>query len=174
MTDWKKIRAFTFDIDGVLTDGTLLAVGDGEYVRRFNVKDNFAIRAALMYGYKIGVFTGGFGEGITDRMRTASVPEEDVYMRCRGKIKVWEDFCAKHGLKPEEVLYIGDDIPDLQIMRVAGIGAAPADAAVDVLEEADYVCETAGGQGCMRELVEKVLRASGKWNFPDEVFEKIF
>ena len=122
MTDWKKIRAFTFDIDGVLTDGTLLAVGEGEYVRRFNVKDNFAIRAALMYGYKIGVFTGGFGEGITDRMRTASVPEEDVYMRCRGKIKIWEGFCAKHGLKPEEVLYIGDDIPDLQIMRVAGIG----------------------------------------------------
>lgn len=174
MTDWKKIRAFTFDIDGVLTDGGLLAAGKGEFLRLFNAKDSFAIRAALMKGYKIGVFTGGHGDGIMDRMRTAEVPEEDVYVSCRGKIKIWEGFCAKHGLKPEEVLFIGDDIPDLQVMRAAGIGAAPADAAKDVLYEADYICEVGGGKGCIRELVEKVMRASGTWNFPDEVFEKIF
>lgn len=174
MTDWKKIRAITFDIDGVLTDGGLYAVGGGEFVRQFNAKDSFAIRAAQMKGYIVGVFTGGYGDGILDRLRTAQVPEDHMFTRCRGKIGIWEGFCAKHGLSPEEVLYIGDDIPDIQVIRAAGIGAAPADAVTDVLETADYICKAPGGKGCIRELIEKIMREAGTWHFPEDEFDQIF
>ena len=172
MTPWKKIRAVTFDIDGVMTDGGLIPMESGEFLRIFNAKDSFALRAAAMKGYKLGVFTGGKSLGILNRMLSAGLKEEDIYMNCRGKISSWEDFCRRHGLKPEEVLYVGDDIPDLQIMRAAGIGVAPFDAADDVIEEADYICDKGGGKGCIREVIEKMMTKAGCWNFDD--FEKIF
>ena len=101
MTDWKDIRAITFDVDGVMTDGGLIATDDGSFLRLFNAKDSFAIRMAVMNGYKVGVFTGGDTPGIRSRMISAGVPEEEIYMHCRGKLKTGTAFCAKHGLTPE-------------------------------------------------------------------------
>jgi len=122
MTDWKKIekagpdftkvKAVTFDVDGVMTDGSLLAMDDGEFVREFNVKDSFALRYAAMRGYRLGVFSGGDTPGVRTRLQVCGIPGEDIHLGCRGKISVWKAFLEKYGLKPEEVLYMGDDIPD--------------------------------------------------------------
>ena len=116
---WKKIKAVTFDVDGVMTDGSLLAYDSHEMVRVFDAKDSFAIRFALMRGYSIGVFTGGSTEGVKNRFLTCGMAPEDIYLGCRGKISAFEDFCARHGLKPEEVVYIGDDIPDVPVIKAA-------------------------------------------------------
>ena len=171
---WKEIKAITFDVDGVMTDGSLLAYDRHEMVRVFNAKDSFAIRVALMRGYRIGVFTGGDTEGVRNRFTTCGVDPDDIYLGCRGKIKALEDFCAKYSLKPSEVVYLGDDVPDVPVLKAAGIGAAPADASADAYEAADYICEIPGGKGCLREIIEKVLRAQEKWYFEEEEYAKLF
>lgn len=171
---WKDIRAITFDVDGVMTDGGLVATDDGSYLRVFNAKDSFALRFAAMKGYIIAVFTGGDTPGVRNRMLSAGVPEENIHMHCRGKLEEWLAFCRQYGLDPSEVVYVGDDIPDLPVVKAAGIGAVPADAARDVCEAADYICDAEGGKGCLREIVEKAMRASGKWKFDPDIFEKIY
>lgn len=174
MNKWKTIKAITFDVDGVLTDGSLLAYDSHEMVRVFNAKDSFAIRVALMRGFSLAVFTGGETEGVRNRFTTCGMAEADIYMQCRGKITALDDFCSRHGLERSEVLYIGDDVPDVPVIKAAGIGAAPADASRDAIEPADYICDAAGGKGCLREVIEKVLRAQGKWYFEESDFVKIF
>ena len=174
MTDWKKVKAVTFDVDGVMTDGGLLAMDGGEFVREFNVKDSFALRYAAMRGYRLGVFSGGDTPGVRTRLRVCGIPDGDIHLGCRGKLKVWNSFLAKYGLQPEEVLYMGDDIPDLQVIKAAGVGAVPADAARDAIEAADYVCEAPGGRGALREVIEKMMRETGTWQFEDDIFTKIF
>ena len=171
MSNWKRIKAITFDVDGVLTDGSLLAYDSHEMVRVFNAKDSFAIRVALMRGYHLAVFTGGETEGVRNRFITCGMAPEDVYMQCRGKISALDDFCARQGLDRSEVLYIGDDVP---VIKAAGIGAVPADAARDAVKVADYVCDAPGGKGCLREIIEGVLRTQGKWYFEEDDFVKIF
>ena len=172
--NWKKIKAITMDVDGVLTDGSLLAYDSHEMVRVFNAKDSFGIRVALMRGFYIGVFTGGETEGVRNRFTTCGVPPEDIYMGCRGKITAFNDFCARHGLDHSEVVFIGDDVPDVPVLKAAGIGAVPEDASQTAQEAADYMCELPGGKGCVRELIEKVLRAQKKWYFEEGDFVKIF
>ena len=174
MSNWKIIKAITFDVDGVLTDGSLLAYDNHEMVRVFNAKDSFAIRVALMRGYHLAVFTGGETEGVRNRFITCGMAPEDIYMQCRGKIKALDDFCARHGLDRSEVLYIGDDVPDVPVIKAAGIGAVPADAARDALKAADYLCDAPGGKGCLREIIERLLRTQGKWYFDDDDYEKVF
>lgn len=174
MNKWKKIKAITFDVDGVLTDGSLLAYDSHEMVRVFNAKDSFAIRVALMRGYHLAVFTGGETEGVRNRFTTCGMAPEDIYMQCRGKIAALDDFCTRHGLDRSEVLYIGDDVPDVPVIKAAGIGAVPADASRDAMKEADYICDLPGGKGCLRELIEAVLREQGKWYFEDDDYVKIF
>ncbi|MCR5561048.1 MAG: HAD hydrolase family protein [Bacteroidales bacterium] len=172
--DFSRIKAICFDVDGVMTDGSLIALDGAEFVRVFNAKDSFAARTAALKGYSLGVFTGGETEGVHTRMLSMGVPEEDIYMRCRGKIKAFNDFCSRHSLRAEDVLYVGDDIPDLPVLKAAGIGAVPADASPELLEAADYVCSVPGGRGCLREIIEKVLRAAGNWTFEPDCYEKIF
>lgn len=174
MADWKKIKAITLDVDGVMTDGCLVAFDDHEMVRVFNAKDSFAMRVALMRGIKFAVFSGGETEGVRFRFITCGLDPDDIHLGCRGKIKVFREFCEKYGLGEDEVLYIGDDIPDLPVIKAAGIGAAPADAAEDVVNAASYVCKAGGGRGCVREVIEKVLRAQGLWYFDEDEFSKIF
>ena len=172
--NWKRIKAVTMDVDGVLTDGSLLAYDSHEMVRVFNAKDSFGMRVAMMRGIRIGVFSGGNTEGVRNRFVTCGVDPDDVHLGCRGKIGPFTGFCRKYGLDPSEVLYIGDDIPDIPVIKAAGIGAVPADAARDLLQAADYICEQAGGRGCVREVTEKVLRSQGKWYFEEGDYEKLF
>ena len=172
--DWKKIKAVTVDVDGVMTDGSLLAYDSHEMVRVFNAKDSFGIRVALMRGIRVGVFTGGSTEGVYYRFMTCGLDPDDVHLGCRGKMDVFRAFCSKYSLDPSEVVYIGDDIPDLPVLKAAGIGAVPADGAADALEIADYRCRAAGGRGCVREVIEKVLRSQGLWYFREEDYKLIF
>lgn len=171
---WKDIRAITMDVDGVMTDGGLIAYDSHEMVRVFNAKDSFAIRLAQMRGLRVAVFSGGETEGVRNRLITCDIPEDDIHLGCRGKIRPFEDFCRKYALRHSEVLYIGDDVPDVPVLKLAGIGAVPADAAKDAQYVADYICDQPGGKGCVREVIEIVMRKQGLWTFADDDYFKIF
>ena len=172
--NWKKIKAITMDVDGVLTDGSLLAYDSHEMVRVFNAKDSFGMRVALMRGIKLGVFTGGSTEGVRNRFTTCGVEPDDIHMGCRGKLSHFYAFCKKYNLDPSEVLFIGDDVPDVPVLKAAGIGAVPEDASQTAQEAADYICDLPGGRGCVREITEKVLRAQKLWYFEEGDYEKLF
>jgi len=174
MTPWEKIKVICFDVDGVMTDGSLIAMDGYEFVRIFNAKDSFGLRMAAMNGYTLAVFTGGDTEGVHRRLISAGVREENIHMHCRGKLKTFKAWCEKNGIDPSEALYIGDDIPDAQLVEYAGLGACPADAAPEVRAVADYICQHPGGRECMREIVEKVMRSQGTWKFSADMYEKIF
>jgi len=174
MTDLKDIRAFAFDVDGVATDGKILCLPDGDLLRQFDAKDGFAIRMAVMNGYPVGVITGGRSESIRKRFDTSGVPAEDVYLGSRDKMADFRHFCDRHGLRPEEVMYFGDDLPDLAVIQAAGVGACPADAVEEVREAADYVSPNPGGAQCLREAIEKVLRLQNRWVFETAEYKKRF
>lgn len=169
-----KIKAFAMDIDGVITDGSVLVDADGRPLRNFNEKDGFAIRVAATHDFHLACITGGSLEAVRKRMTMYGVPFENVYMHSCDKSADFRRFCETYELSPEEVLYIGDDIPDLPVVMAAGIGVAPADAAVEVLEAADYVTPCNGGRGVVRNAIELVLRAQGKWVFDVQRYSNMF
>ena len=163
--DLSKIKAFVFDVDGVLTDGGLLADLHGEFYRTFDSKDGFGLRMAMMHGYRLGIITGGRSESIKMRFLACGFKQEDIYLWSRDKMEEFSDFCKRHGLSAEEVMYFGDDIPDIPVMKACGCGVAPADAVEDVKEIADLISTRPGGKGCVRDLIEQVLKVQGKWVF---------
>ncbi|MBQ9547896.1 MAG: HAD hydrolase family protein [Bacteroidales bacterium] len=174
MTDYSRIKAIALDVDGVATDGSLVVYDSHEAVRIFNAKDSFGMRVAAMKGYRLAVFTGGETEGVRFRMQVCGVDPSDVHMGCRGKLREFNSFCEKYGISPKEVLYLGDDIPDIPVLQAAGIGVAPADAAPEAREAADVVAPVAGGKGCVRWAVEQVMRSQGTWQFEPDCYELIF
>ena len=170
----KNIKAFASDVDGVLTDGGILADLDGELFRTFDSKDGFAVRMATMAGYPVGIITGGRSESIRKRFLTCGVEAEDVYLGSRDKIEDFDDFCRRHGLKPEEVMYFGDDLPDIPVMQKCGCGVAPADAVEEVLAAADYISPRAGGRRCVREAIESVMKLQGRWHLDVGLYKAKF
>ncbi len=172
--DFKKIKAFAFDVDGVMTDGGIFADLDGQLYRTFDAKDGFAVRMASMHGYPIGVITGGRSQSIRARFKGNGIEPEDVYLGSRDKIKDMDDFCRRHGIMPEDVMYFGDDVPDIACIVAAGIGVCPSDAAEDVKEYADIVADRPGGKACVRELIEKTMKIQGTWIFDVGTYEKKF
>ena len=165
MTDFSKIKALTFDVDGVMTDGGLLCFDDGNFLRIFDAKDSFGLRMAQMAGIRLAVITGGTSPSITQRFRKCGVLEEDIYLHSRDKIQDFRAFCAKHGFSPEEVAYVGDDLPDIEVILAAGLGVVPCDAVPEARAAADFVSPYPGGKGCIRDLTERILKAQGKWKF---------
>jgi len=172
MTDFSKIKALTFDVDGVMTDGGLLCFDDGNFLRIFDAKDSFGLRMAQMNGIQLAVITGGTSPSILQRFRKCGVLEENIYLHSRDKIVDFKDFCQKYGFSPEEVAYVGDDIPDVEVIRAAGLGVTPADGVAEAKEAADFVSEFPGGKGCIRDLVERILKAQGKWEFKVDAYLK--
>ncbi len=172
--DWKRIKAFAFDVDGVLTDGKLISTESGELYRLFDSKDGFAFRMASMHGYYLAIITGGRSVSIRKRFQTCGIPDEDIYLGSRDKIKDFNKFCERHWLSPEEVIFVGDDIPDISVMRVAGIGACPSDAASEVQSVADFVSPHKGGQQCARSIIEKVMRLQDQWDLDVRLYEQKF
>ena len=170
----KGIKAFVFDVDGVLTDGGIFADLHGELFRTFDSKDGFALRMAYMHGYRLGVISGGRSESIRKRVQQCGMKAEDVYLGSRDKIEDFEDFCRKHDLGPEEVMYFGDDLPDIPVMTVCGCGVAPSDAVDDVLEAADHVSTKPGGKGCVRETIEMVMKLQGTWELDVQDYKRKF
>lgn len=159
----RKIKAFVFDVDGVLTDGGILADLNGELYRTFDSKDGLALRMAYMNGYHLGIITGGRSESIRLRFRTCGISYDDVYMGSRDKIEDFEDFCTRHSLSHDEVMYFGDDLPDIPVMKACGCGACPCDAVDEVKLAADYISSKPGGKGCARQTIEMVMKLQGTW-----------
>ena len=170
----KKIKAFVFDVDGVLTDGGILSTPDGDLLRTFDAKDGFALRMAYMRGYHLGIITGGRSMSISKRFSTCGVNEEDVYLGSRDKIEDFEDFCHRHSITAEQVMYFGDDLPDLPVMQACGCGVCPSDAVDDVKELADWVSDRPGGKGCARSCIEKVMKLQGTWELDVKDYKKKF
>lgn len=168
------IRAFAFDVDGVMTDGTIISMPDGELVRIFNSKDGFALRMCSMKGYPVAIITGGSSDGIVSRFTGLGVDKADIYQKSRDKRPDFMDFCDRHGLRPGEVAYAGDDIPDIPVLRIAGLSVAPADAVPEVKDICDYVSLFPGGKGLARDLIEQVLKVRGDWTLDTEVYSKLF
>lgn len=159
--DLTKIRALLFDIDGVLSAETISQGPDGEPVRTVNIKDGYALRLAQMSGLHIAIITGARPEAIRRRYELLGI--EDIFLSCSVKMETYEKLKAKYDLKDEEVLYMGDDIPDYEIMSRVGCPVCPADAAPEIKAISVYISHLKGGYGCGRDVVEQVLKAQGKW-----------
>lgn len=172
--DFSKIKAFCFDVDGVFTDGGILCDLNGELYRTFDSKDGLAVRMATMKGYPVGVLTGGRSASITARFHSMGVNQDDVFLGSRIKTEDLEKFCEKYSLSPSDILYVGDDLPDIPVMQAVGLGCCPSDSAEEVLEIADFVSSKTGGHGCIREVIEKVLKSKNDWFLDNEMYKAKF
>ena len=159
--DLTKIKAIIFDIDGVLSSETITISADGVPLRTVNIKDGYAIQLAVKLGLRIVVLTGANVPSV--RVRYEGLGVEDIYLGCAVKIETYDAFLQKYGLKDDEVMYMGDDIPDLEIMRRVGCPVCPKDACPEIKEASLYVSDRIGGHGCGRDVIEQTLRAQGKW-----------
>ena len=156
-----SIKAFIFDYDGVLTDGFLMVSDQNNIFRSGNVKDGYAIQYAIRKGYEIAIISGGNGESILARMEMLGI--KDVFTSSSDKKEVFFDYLKTKGLKAEEILFMGDDIPDYDIMIEAGVSTCPADAVEEIKSVADYISHKDGGQGCVRDVIEQVMRLHNQW-----------
>lgn len=159
--DLTRIKALAFDVDGVLSSDVMPLHPNGEPMRTVNVKDGYALQLAVKQGLHIAIITGGQTEAVHKRFTSLGIT--DIYMGSSVKIRDYCDFRDKHGLKDEEILFMGDDVPDVAIMRVCGLPCCPKDASPDVKMIAKYISHKEGGLGCGRDVVEQVMKAQGKW-----------
>lgn len=166
--DLKKIRGFAFDIDGVLSPSTIPMNDNGDPMRMVNIKDGYALQLAAKLGYNIAIITGGKTESVRHRYEGLGI--KDIYLGASHKIDIFKQWMAEAGLSPEEVIYMGDDIPDLKCMRLAGLACAPYDACADARQTAGYVSRFTGGYGCGRDVIEQVLKAQNNWLKDDNAF----
>lgn len=166
--DLKKIRAIVFDVDGVLSAETVQMDRQGQPIRTVNIKDGYALQLAVKRGLRIAIMTGGHNEEI--RLRYQYLGIEDIHLSCSMKIETWEAFTAKYGLHDDEIIYMGDDIPDYEVMRRAGCPCCPADACPEIKAISTYISDRPGGHGCARDVVEQVLRAQGLWLLDAKAF----
>lgn len=161
--DLKKIKALLFDVDGVLSANVVPMSESGEPMRTINIKDGYALHLAAKMGMKVGIITGARCETVRRRFLNLGVPAEDIYLNSGVKIHDYRDYCRRHGLTDEEILYMGDDIPDLEVMKTCGLPCCPKDAAPEVKAVARYISHAPGGYGCGRDVLEQVLRVQGLW-----------
>lgn len=159
--DLKKIRAIFFDVDGVLSQETIPMHPNGDPMRTVNIKDGYAMQYAVKCGLHLAIITGGKTESI--RLRYEGLGLKDVILGAAVKIKVYDELKAKYNLKDKEIIYVGDDIPDYEVMCLCGLPCCPADAAPEIKAISTYVSHRNGGQGCGRDIVEQVLKAHGLW-----------
>ncbi|WP_162051513.1 KdsC family phosphatase [Pontibacter pamirensis] len=160
-TDLTRINTFVFDVDGVLTDGLLYCFADGEQVRTFNIKDGFAIKHAIQQGYRVAIITGKNEPGVRKRLEQLNI--EDVFMGVEEKVETFENYVYMQGIHPATVAYMGDDMPDFEVMQRCGLRACPADAADNIKEISTFVSTRKGGRGAVRELIEKIMKAQDTW-----------
>lgn len=166
--DLQSISTIVFDVDGVLSAETITLAASGEPLRTVNIKDGYAIQLAMKEGLRIVIMTGGNTEAV--RLRYERLGVKDIYMGCGVKLKAYEDLKAKYALKDEEILFMGDDIPDYEVMSRVGCPCCPADACPDIQSISRYISHKRGGYGCGRDVVEQVLRAKGLWRSSARAF----
>ncbi len=167
---FKKITTFVFDVDGVLTDGTVLVLDNGLQARRMHIKDGFALQMAVKNGYRVLVVSGGNSPQVVQRLDKLGIKE--VHMSVLDKKTFIADYMKKNNLTKEEVLYMADDLPDLPVMSIVGLPCCPADAVNEIREAVQYISPINGGFACVRDVIEKVLRINDHWHYRDDVASK--
>lgn len=156
----KKVRCFIFDVDGVLTNGSLLVMPD-ELYRIMNIRDGFALKEAVIAGFKVVIISGGNSDSVRSRLTNLGI--DDVYLGVQNKSDKVDEVIIQYDLRKEEILYMGDDIPDYEVMKLAGIPCCPSDAATEIKEVSVYISPFKGGDGCVRDIIEQVMRLNGSW-----------
>ena len=159
---FRDITTFIFDVDGVLTDGTVFIEEDGRLLRTMHVRDGLAMRTAVNKGYRVAIISAGKSEGVKIRLEALGI--EDVLMGQEDKVAAFDGLVAKYGLNPDQTLYMGDDLPDYPVLRRVGLATCPKNSAPELFPIVNYVSPYNGGEGCVRDVIEKVLRLQGKWS----------
>lgn len=162
LSQFQLITTFIFDMDGVLTDGSLLALPGGVMARRMNVKDGYALQLAVKKGYNAIIISGGYSVEAEERFNKLGI--KNVWMKVTDKLKVATDYLQQNNTDWSHVLFMGDDIPDLEMMQHAGVACCPADAVTEIKAVAHYISPIGGGMGCVREVIEKVMKLRNDWN----------
>lgn len=158
---FNQITTFVFDVDGVLTDGTLVLLPGGEMARTMNIKDGYALQLAVKKGYHVVIISGGLSSLVQERLENLGI--KHIYMAVKNKRQVLTSWMEANDVKPEQLLYMGDDVPDVAAMEIAGLPCCPADACVEVQAISRYISPLRGGGGCGRDVIEKVMRLQQKW-----------
>ncbi len=156
-----QIKTVILDVDGVLTDNSLILLPTGEMVRTMNCRDGYAMQLAIRQGIKIAVITGGRDQAVVDRLKYLGLT--DIYINARDKEDAFQDLIHSYQLNPEEIAYMGDDYPDIAVMQKVGLSTCPNDACMDVRKIAEYISPENGGKGCVRDLLEQILKVQNKW-----------
>ena len=156
-----KITTFVFDVDGVLSDGKIWFPLEGDPIRNMHNKDGYALQLAIRKGYNVAIISGGSATGLTNRFNNLGI--QHVYIRQKDKVECYEEYKKTTGLKDKEILFMGDDLPDHGVMQLVGLACCPADSAQEILESVHYISHKNGGEGCVRDVIEQVMRAQGTW-----------
>jgi 3-deoxy-D-manno-octulosonate 8-phosphate phosphatase (KDO 8-P phosphatase) len=158
---FRDVHTFIFDVDGVFTNNEILILEGGELLRKMNVRDGYAVKKAIQAGYRVAIITGGSSEGVRKRLEALGI--KDIYVGKQEKMEAYDEFVLEYDLNPLEILYMGDDFPDRPVMRRVGLPTCPSDAIPEILEFVDYISPYKGGDGCVRDVIEKVMRLQNKW-----------
>ena len=156
------ISTFIFDVDGVLTDGKVHVTQTGEMLREMHIRDGFAMKAALESGYNVCIISGGSNEGVRIRLKNLGIT--DIHLAAPNKVETFKEYIELYQIKPEHVLYMGDDIPDYHVMKLVGLPTCPQDAAPEIKGISNYISHVNGGQGAVRDVIEQVMKVQGKWH----------
>jgi 3-deoxy-D-manno-octulosonate 8-phosphate phosphatase (KDO 8-P phosphatase) len=156
------ITTFIFDVDGVLTDSSVHVTATGEMLRIMNIRDGFAMKAALESGYNVCIISGGNNEGVRIRLRNLGIT--DIHLASPDKVATFKEYIELYNIKPEQVLYMGDDIPDFQVMQLVGLPTCPQDSSPEIKAISKYISHKNGGKGAVRDVIEQVMKVQGKWH----------
>lgn len=156
-----EITTFILDVDGVLTDGTIHVTETGEMLRNMNIRDGYAMKAAVENGYTFCIISGGSNEGVRVRLRNLGIT--DIHLGVSDKVETFKEFIAIYNIKPEQVLYMGDDIPDYHVMKLVGLPTCPQNATPEIKGISKYISHKDGGKGCVRDVIEQVMKVQHKW-----------
>jgi len=167
---FRNIHTFIFDVDGVLTNSELIVLENGRLLRKMSVRDGYAIKRAIQAGYRVCIITGGKSSGVVARLEALGVV--DIYKGVDDKLEALDEYIDIYDIDLGGVLYMGDDIPDYEVMRRVGLPACPADAAIEIVQISQYQSPIKGGGGCARDVIEKVLKLQGKWSDHREIEEE--
>jgi 3-deoxy-D-manno-octulosonate 8-phosphate phosphatase (KDO 8-P phosphatase) len=164
---FQNINTFVFDVDGVLTDGSVLLLDNGLQARTMNVKDGLALQMAIKNGYKVIIISGGSSEPIIQRLKYLGLTE--INLGLKDKLKFMELFVEQNNLDWSQILFMADDLPDIPVLERVGLPCCPADAAIEVRKVSKYISSINGGKGCARDVIEKVLKLNGHWKYDTNV-----
>ena len=158
----KNVTTFVFDVDGVFTDSTIMITTKGDLLRTMNVRDGYAVKTALNEGYRVCIISGGSNEGVRHRLQALGVT--DIYLGAAFKEESLREYLLDYEIKAEEILYMGDDIPDIPAMQMSGMVVCPQDAVPEVKRISHYISHLNGGEGCVRDIIQQVLKVRGHWH----------